>query len=323
MTAGRIVIAGGTGLLGTTLIAALRAERPDAEVVILTRDRGEAEAPGSGRGDERGAPRLVTWRPDADAAALERLAAVLDGASAVVNLAGASLGAGRLGPAHLARVRESRLQATRTLVAASRRAPTPPAVFVQGSAIGVYGDRGDEELSERSALASGDGLVASSRAAEQVAASAAEHGRLVVARTALALHPDSPFWKRMILPVRFFVGGPLGSGRQWMSWITAEDHARALIHVIEHANVAGPVNFAAPQPLRQADLVRAVARRLRRPAFVPVPAPLLRLVLGRLADATVLQSARVVPERLLGSGFRFRHATFDAALTYLLPERTD
>lgn len=329
MGSGRVVIAGGTGLLGTGLVTALRTERPELEVVVLSRSGGVGEpVVGSGGMARRSGAtesRVVDWRPDAAAARdegeLERLANVLDGAVAVVNLAGASIGAGRLGPEHVARVRSSRVNSTATLVAAAGIARTAPGVFVQGSAIGIYGDRGDEVLTEDAALADSGVLVGSSRDWEAAAAPVARRSRLVVGRTALALHPDAPSWQRMLLPVRWFVGGPLGSGRQWLSWITVEDHARALLHLIEHDALAGTFNLAAPEPIRQAALVRAVAERLHRPSFFPVPAPLLRLVLGRLADATILPSARVIPDRLLSSGFRFLHPTFDAALDHLLPPR--
>ncbi|MFO7545552.1 MAG: TIGR01777 family oxidoreductase [Trueperaceae bacterium] len=329
MAADRVVIAGGTGLLGGALVAVLSDVRPEYELIVLSRGGPDGAATSDDAGvlpAGAGGPRLVRWRPDAaaagDEAELLRLATVVNGARAVVNMAGASIGAGRLGPDHVARVRASRVDGTTTLVEAARRASTAPEVFLQGSAIGIYGDRGDEVLTESAALTEEGVLAESSRAWEAAAAPAAERSRLVIGRTALALHPDAPSWQRMILPVRWFVGGPLGTGRQWLSWITAEDHARALLHLIDQDEGSGAVNLAAPEPLRQADLVRAVARRLRRPAFFPVPAPLLRLVLGRLADATVLPSARVVPERLLAGGFRFRHPTFDVALDRLLPPRS-
>lgn len=308
---------------------ALSEVRPEVEVIVLSRGGPRGSAPGdapSAHSTGAGGPRVIGWRPDAaatgDDAELHRLASVVSGARAVVNMAGASIGAGRLGPEHVARVRASRVDGTSTLVEAARRAAGAPEVFLQGSAIGIYGDRGDEVLTENATLTEEGVLAESSRAWEAAAAPAAERSRLVVARTALALHPDAPSWQRMILPVRWFVGGPLGSGRQWLSWITAEDHARALVHLMDRDDRSGVVNLAAPEPLRQAELVRAVALRLGRPAFFPVPAPLLRLVLGRLADATVLPSARVVPERLLADGFRFRHPTFDLALDHLLPSRT-
>lgn len=310
MSTSGLIIAGASGIVGRRAIESLR---PRGPITVLTR------RPGGGWPD---GVTPVVWDPAAarhgDDAELDRLAGVLDGAQALLNLAGASIAAGRLDAAHRARVLESRVDATTTLVTAAQRAPRAPAVWLQGSAVGVYGDRGDEVITEASAL--GDGsfpTVPSGRAWEAAAQPAAERSRLVLVRLAPVFDREAPAWQRLLLPIRWFAGGPLGSGRQWMPWVSGRDLGRALAWLLDH-DLSGPVNLTAPAPARQIEIARAAARRLRRPVWLPVPAFALRLVLGGVADALVLASERVVPERLLASGFEFLDPTIEAAMPHLV-----
>lgn len=304
----RIVIAGAGGVVGRALLEAVAGRY---EVVVLT--RGGTERPGA---------TSVAWSPDAaerdDDAELERIASVMDGAAAVVNLAGSSIAAGRLDEAHLRRVRESRERAGATLVAAARRSAQPPPVWFQASGIDIYGDGGEQVLDETASV-DGDGPISViGRAWEASADPAKDFARVVVGRIGVVLAPDADAWTKLLLPIKLFVGGPLGSGRQWFPWIEAGDLARAIVFLIESPEAEGPYNLVA-EPVRQIELTRAAARRLGRPAFVPVPAFALRLVLGRVADVLLLTSKRAVPRRLREAGFTFEAGTLDEAIEKLLP----
>lgn len=306
----RLIIAGAGGVIGARAIEALR---PRGPVTVLTRSGGGAWPSGV---------TPVGWDPAAarlgDAAELERLAGVLDGAAALLNLAGSSIAAGRLDAAHRARVEGSRVDATTTLVEAAARANAAPRVWLQGSAVGLYGDRGDEVLTEASAA--GDPsfpLVPTGIAWEAAAAPAATRSRLVVVRFAPVFDREAEAWQKLLLPVKLFVGGPLGSGRQWMPWVSGRDVGRALAWLLDH-EVSGVVNLTAPEPARQIDVTRAAAKALGRPVWLPVPAFALRIALGGVADALLLASQRVVPTRLLEAGFAFDDPTIDAAIDMLV-----
>ncbi len=303
----KIVIAGAGGVIGRALLEATEGRY---ERMVLT--RGATERAGAAS---------IKWSPDAaergDEAELNRLAGVLDGAAAVVNLAGSSIAAGRLDASHMRRVRESRERAGATLVAAARRAAAPPPVWFQASGVDIYGDGGERVLDE-SASVDGDGPISViGRAWEASADPAKAFARVVVGRIGVVLAPDAEAWTKLLLPVRLFVGGPLGSGRQWFPWIEAGDLARAIVFLIESEDAEGPYNLVA-EPVRQIELTRAAARRLRRPAFVPVPAFVLRLVLGNVADVLLLTSKRAVPRRLREAGFVFEAPTAEEAVRQLL-----
>ncbi len=309
----RIVIAGASGVVGRHLVAAAR-ERFD--VTVLTRQVSGSEPPGA---------TPATWQPDAarrgHEEALSRLTSTLEGATALVNLAGSSLAAGRLGPAHMHRLLTSRVDSATTLVTALQRCRRPPEVMVQASATGYYGQRGDDELDEEAGPGEGFVLTPVASATEAAAAPAAARARLCVLRTGVVLARDAPAWQRLLLPIRLGFGGPLGSGAQWLPWIDADDLARAYLYVIDESSCDGAYNAVAPEAVRQRDLGRAAARRLRRPFWFPAPAWLLRLALGRLADGALLQSARVVPVRLSAQGFTYQWGTLERALDKLLSSR--
>ena len=316
MTGQQIIIAGAGGIIGRRLIEGLLARdgADPARITVLTR-RAEGSWPA-------GVEPFV-WAPAAaregDEDALAALAARLEGAAALVNLAGSPISAGRLDDAHLARVRGSRVDATTTLVAAARRCAAPPAVWLQGSGVGLYGDRGDELLTEASAPGPDDfPMVRSGRAWEEAAAPASEFTRLAIVRFGVVFDREAEAWRRLLLPLKLFAGGPLGSGRQWMAWVSGRDTTRALLWLLDQPTAAGTFNLTAPEPARQIDVARTAGRALRRPVWLPAPAFALRLVLGRLADALVLVSQRVVPARLLETGFAFQDRTIEQAMPGLI-----
>ena len=315
----RMVIAGASGLIGRGLVAALKDRW---RITVLTREV---------TGDEPAGTDALAWSPtaakDGDVAHLEGLSRQLEGADAVVNLAGAPIADGRFDEAHKRRIRDSRVDATTTLVEAASRCEVAPAVWFQASGSGAYGDRGEEELDESSPL--GDDFMAEvTRAWEGAAAPAAERSRLVVGRIGIALDPSATAWTRLVLPVRLFVGGPIAGGRMWWPWIHANDLIRAIVWLIETREatreegevrpVEGVHLLTAPEPARQIDLTRAAARVLRRPSFVPVPAFALRILFGGMPDHLLLPSTKALPRKLLDEGFSFRFPDADTAARDLL-----
>lgn len=303
-----LVISGASGLIGSHLV---RAARGRYDLRLLTRDADKPASDGA---------TWVAWNPEAagrgDAAELGKLSAALSGAHAIVNLAGASVAEGRLDGAHKRRVVESRVQSAKALLLAQRHAEHPAEVWFQASATGFYGDRGDAELTERSPA--GSGPLSDICHVWEAAPGDAGGARLVVGRIGIVLAKDASGWKKMLLPIQFFAGGPFGSGQQWYAWIDADDLAQSILFLIENKSSSGVYNLTAPEPVRQLTLVRQVASRLSRPTSLPAPAFALRLALGGLADTLLLASAKVLPTRLQEEGFSFDHPTFEAELDKLL-----
>jgi uncharacterized protein (TIGR01777 family) len=305
----KVVIAGGTGFLGRPLARALAVNGHD--IVILTR---RAAAAGVSR-----EARFLTWRPgDAPGP----WAAEIDGAAAVINLAGESIAARRWSEAQKQRILESRVQATRTLADAILGASRPPAVFVSGSAVGYYGPRGDEIVTEEQP-AGGDFLARVCAAWEAEATRAESAARVACIRTGLVIESGGGALPRMVLPFKFGAGGPLGSGRQYMPWIHRADWVALLQWTIATASAAGPINATAPNPVTNATFARALGGALRRPAFMPAPAFALRLALGEMADALLLSGQRAVPAKAERLGFRFRFTRLEDALAAIFePQQT-
>jgi len=255
----------------------------------------------------------VAWNP-----ATGELGGAAVGADAVVNLAGASIGGGRWTAGRKALLRSSRIDTTRALVDALAKMNARPSVMVSASAIGVYGNRSDEVLTEESA-AGGDFLAGLAREWEAEALKAGALGiRVVLARLGIILAREGGALAKMLLPFKLGVGGRLGSGQQWMSWVTLEDVVGTLRMAIEKAGMRGAVNVVAPGAVRNAEFTKVLAKTLRRPAIFPAPAFALRLVLGEMADALLLSSQRVAPSRLEQSGYRFLHADLASALKSVL-----
>jgi uncharacterized protein (TIGR01777 family) len=296
----KVLIAGATGFLGQPLVRALAAD--GHEVVILTR---QADPPRPANGI-----RFLTWRPGDNPGPW---AAAIDGADAIVNLAGESIAASRWSNAQKQRILDSRVQATRTLADAISGASRPPPVLVSGSAVGYYGPRGDEIVTEEQPPGS-DFLAKVCAAWEAEANRAGSATRVVRLRTGLVIENGGGALPRMVLPFKFGAGGPLGSGRQYMPWIHRDDWVALVRWTIATSSAEGPINAAAPNPVTNAEFSRALGRALHRPAFMPAPAFALRLALGEMADALLLSGQRAVPARAEQLGFRFRFTQLDDAL---------
>ncbi|MDP9387851.1 MAG: TIGR01777 family oxidoreductase [Actinomycetota bacterium] len=294
-----VVISGSHGFVGSALVPALAAGGHRVRRLVR----------GTATGDD------VAWDPAAGTIDAEGL----EGADAVVHLAGAGIGDRRWTAAQKERIRDSRVRGTGTLATALAGLRRPPAVLVSGSAIGWYGDRGDEVLTEEST--GGTGFLAGvCQAWEGATAPAADAGvRVVHIRTGVVQSPAGGALNRQLPLFRLGLGGPLGSGRQWSSWVSLDDEVGAIAHALTTGSLRGPVNVTAPEPVTNAELAKAIGRALRRPAVLPVPRFALTLVLGReLVTDMVLASQRVLPTRLLASGYRFRHPQVHAAMADLL-----
>jgi uncharacterized protein (TIGR01777 family) len=288
----RIVVTGGTGFLGSALVTHLRAA--GHVVSVLTRKPTR-------QGD-------IEWAPGRGSAAL---VGALRGADAVVNLAGASI-AQRWTKAHKRALWESRVPLTRALVEAMAQVDPPPSVLVSGSAVGIYGDRGDEPLTETSALGS-DFLASLGTAWEREALAAAPRTRTVLLRTGIALERNGGALPQMALPFHFFAGGPIGSGRQYLSWIHRDDWVAMTTWALTNPAVSGPLNVTAPEPVTNREFTTMLGRALHRPAFMPAPGFALRAVLGEMANM-ILEGQRVLPGKAGELGFRFGYPQLEPAL---------
>lgn len=246
-------------------------------------------------------------------------AATLDGHDAAVNLAGVGIGDHRWTPAHKAAVLDSRLRATNLLAETLARLDHPPAVLASGSAVGFYGDRGDEELTEQSGPGTGF-LATVVQAWEGVAAPARDAGiRVTYLRTGVVQAAEGGALAKQLLPFKVGLGGRLGSGRQWLSWIALDDEVGAIRHVVDHAEIEGPVNLTASQPVTNAGFTATLGQVLHRPTAIPTPLFGLRMAFGReMVDEMMLAGQRVRPAVLESTGYRFRHPTLAEALAAIL-----
>lgn len=259
----------------------------------------------------------ISWDPGS---ALVDMAAI-EGFDAAVHLSGANIAQGRWTPARKAELRSSRVDTTRLLVDALAKLEKKPRVLVCASAIGYYGDRGDEILTESSSYGNDFvGLLVRDWEAEAVRA---EMSGIRVARLrfGVVLSREGGALPLMLLPFKFGVGGRLGSGMQWQSWVALEDAIEIIRMAIADQSLSGAINVTAPDPLRNIDFTRIVAQVLHRPAIFAVPAFAMRIALGEMADALVLASERVVPQRLLKAGYAFKFPEFEPALRAVLNER--
>jgi len=295
----KILVSGATGLVGSAVVSALEASH---EVVRLT--RGALRSAGD-----------VAWSPEAGA--LDRGA--LEGLGAVVHLAGESIAGGRWSAAHKRGIRDSRVLGTRLLCEALAALARPPRVLVSASAVGYYGDRGDQALDEESGPGTGF-LSGVAEEWEEATAAAAKRGiRVIRMRLGLVLAPRGGALAPMRALFRLGLGGPFGRGRQWVSWIALDDLVAAIEYGIATESLGGPVNAVAPGAVTQLEFARTLGRVMRRPALLPAPPFALRLVLGReMADELLLASQRVLPRRLLASGYVFRLPALEPALRRVL-----
>jgi uncharacterized protein (TIGR01777 family) len=301
----RVIVSGGSGLLGAALVERLAAMGHD--LVILTRDA-------SGQQETRGQRiRTVEWTPDGQTGPWAR---ELDGADAVVNLAGAGIADKRWTSARKALIRSSRVLATRSLVAAVRESPTRPTVFIQGSAVGYYGaERGDTALDE--SFPPGDDFLGQVCVAWEAEAYPVQAlgCRLIIVRTGIVVAGSGGVLARMKPPFQFFLGGPVASGEQFISWIHIDDWVAMTMWALSSSSADGALNATAPEPVTNRVFSAALGRALRRPSWLPVPGPALRVLFGELAGPLLIRGQRVLPARALAAGFTFAHATIDDAMT--------
>lgn len=233
---------------------------------------------------------------------------------AVIHLAGENIAGGRWSEARKNRIRSSRSQGTGLLARSLSAKAQKPEVLISCSAVGFYGDRGDDELTEHSSAGAGF-LPDICREWEQACSPAVACGiRVVNIRLGMVLSPEGGALQKMLPPFRLGLGGPLGNGRQFISWIDIDDVCNAISHILHHREISGPVNLVAPQPVRNRDFSRALGKALKRPAMLPAPALALRLLLGDMADALLLSSTRVIPAKLLEGGFNFAQPDLYQAL---------
>ncbi|HUL33690.1 MAG TPA: TIGR01777 family oxidoreductase [Candidatus Eisenbacteria bacterium] len=297
----KILITGSTGLVGTALAEQLQSA--GHTVCRLVRPGTSAEAIRTAPGFD------VNWNP-----ATGELGGAAVGADAVVNLAGASIAQGRWTPERKQLLRSSRVDTTRALVTALAKMSARPRVLISASATGYYGNRGDELLTEDSGPGSGF-LSEIAREWEAEASKAEVLGiRVVRARFGVVLARHGGALPVMMRPFQFGLGGKIGTGRQWMSWITLDDAVAILLLALENGHISGPLNLVSPQPVTNAEFTKTLATSLHRPALFPAPAFVLRFLLGEMADALLLASQRVQPAQLQKLDYKFLQLDLRSAL---------
>jgi uncharacterized protein (TIGR01777 family) len=294
----RILITGATGMVGTALLQRLRST--GHESIAVSRQKGRSDT--------------IYWDPasgEFDLPSMERF-------DAAVHLAGENIAAGRWTTAQKERIRDSRIRGTRLLSESIAKLQHPPRVLISASAIGYYGDRGDEILREESSPGTGF-LPDVCRQWEAATDAATRRGvRVVHPRFGIILSARSGALAKMLPPFKMGIGGRIGSGRQYMSWITLEDACGVILHAIEAEGLHGAVNAVSPNPVTNQDFTSTLGRVLYRPTIFPLPAFAARILLGEMADALLLASARVEPAKLRATRYAFRFAELEPALRYLI-----
>jgi uncharacterized protein (TIGR01777 family) len=295
----RLLLSGSHGLIGRALVTRLEAD--SHEIFRLVRHAPSSESE-------------IEWSPDRYSIALARL----DGFDAVINLAGESIAEGRWNEEKKKRIRESRVKGTKLLSDALANLSRPPKTLIGASATGYYGNRGDEILTETSAP--GDGFLADVCVEwEKATQLATEKGiRVVNTRFGIILSAEGGALAKMLTPFRMGIGGKVGTGKQWMSWIALDDVVEGLIYVLTNESLRGPVNFVAPNPVTNAEFTKTMGGVLSRPTLFPVPAFAVRIAFGEMADALLLSSQRVAPTRLKEAGYRFSYSELKQALSHVL-----
>lgn len=294
-----ILITGASGLVGSTLIPALNAQGHRTLALVRRAPKTDDE---------------IAWNPAdgaIDAARMENI-------DAVVHLAGENIAAGRWTQAQKDRIRSSRVEGTRLLSETLAKLKTPPKALVTASAVGYYGDRGEETLTEDSPP--GAGFLPDVSIAWETAAKPAEQAgiRTVYIRIGIVLTPKGGALGKMLLPFKLGLAGVVGSGAQYMSWIALDDLIAVFVHALENSAMSGPVNATAPHPVTNREFTKTLGRVLGRPTIFPLPAFAARLALGEMADALLLSGARALPARLQDAGFSFAHPHLEGTLRHML-----
>lgn len=292
----KVLISGASGLVGTEVARQLI--ELGHEPVRLTRNANPR-------------PGEVYWNPSKG----ELDQSVMESVDAVVNMGGATTGKIPWTKKYMAEIISSRIDSTNTLVNAINNSKNKPRVLVSGSASGIYGDRGDEWLSEESSK--GEGFL-SDLAFEWEEAAKKADTRVVLARTTLVMSKKLGALGKLLPILKLGIGGPLGSGKQWWAWISLEDQARAIIHLIQNESCSGPYNLTAPEPATCEQMIKELGKQLKRPTFFRVPAFLMRLLIGVAAQELLLCSQKMTSHRLTESGFEFKHPTLRQSVGYVL-----
>jgi len=300
----KLVVTGATGFIGTVLCSRLLEK--GHTLTLLTRS--------TPRDASTQSKRWLHWTPDT-AGEWEK---TVDGVDGIINLSGEPIAAKRWTPQQKHRIVKSRLDTTRGLVEAIAKAQQKPKFLINSSAIGYYGPRGDEPITEEAQ--SGTGFLAeTTRDWENEASRAESLGlRVVYLRTGIVLGPNGGALEKMLPPFKFFVGGPIGSGKQWMSWIHVDDEVGLILHLADHAQAAGPVNATAPNPVTMKEFCQRLGKVIGRPSWAPVPGFALRLLLGEMADM-LLTGQRVIPAAAQRFGYQFRYPNLEEALRACMP----
>lgn len=297
----KIIIAGATGLIGEALIKRLLGKH---EIVLFTRDVPRARKQFEGAGIH-----FADWHQPPS-----HLAALIEGSRSMINLAGVGIGDQRWSQSRKQAILGSRLQTVEALYQLISAAEIRLDVVIQASATGFYGSHPSKSFSE--ADASGDGFLAEVSKKWENAAQKFDTiaSRLVIIRTGVVLAAEGGALPKMALPFRFFAGGRLGAGNQWISWIDIEDEVEAILHLLFNTESKGVYNLTAPEPIQQWQMAKAIGKALKRPAFIPTPSFVLRLILGQMADELLLTGNKVLPDRLLAEGFKFHFSKVETSV---------
>jgi uncharacterized protein (TIGR01777 family) len=302
----RIIVTGATGFIGKALCFRLLEEK--YEVVALSRSREK------GKKIFGSEATVIEW----DGKSSEVWQGYVNGAYAVVNLAGENIGSGRWAPKRKQAILQSRLDAGRAVVEAAKSAKEKPRVIIQASAIGYYGSRGDEIIDESSSPGEGFLTEVAKKWEQSTQGVESLEIRRVIIRSSIVLGKEGGVFLRLVKPFRFFVGGHLGRGKQWFSWIHLEDEVKAILFLIEREDLSGVFNLTAPHQLVQKDFYHILGKIMKRPSWLPVPGFVLRLIFGEMAKETLLSGQRVTPRRLEEAGYQFLYPQAELAIKEIL-----
>jgi hypothetical protein len=308
-----VTIAGASGVVGRHIIR--HAQNQGWKIRILSRKLPENEKNGKTKDIA-----YYVWNPEKKPETGDDIVLALEGADFLINLAGSSIAAGRLGKKMQGKVLYSRLNATNALIDACQKCKHPPAVWGQASAVGFYGDTDEKTITENSSPGDfflSDVCVQWEKAARRIT-EIIPAVRLVTGRFGLVLAKDAPAWQKMVTPVRLGIGGALGSGNQWYSWIDADDLAGAFFHLFHQKDASGVYNFTSPDSVRQKDLAQKIAEFYHKPHFMKIPKFMLRWIMGKTADELLLASCKALPDKLIKAGYRFVYSDINDEINHLL-----